>query len=222
MPKLKPEEIESRRQEIIDAARACFLRNGFHQTTTDEICREASITPGGLYHYFGSKEQIISAVIEEAARQTIQNLKATAEASDDVRSAVQALATLFFEWARDPEMDNITRLDMEIWTEALRNDALAAKTRETRSLRREWLESLIRQAKEDGLYRKEVDPRGLSNLIMAIFDGIRLGRLLWRDDFDVEGALRSLILMQSGRLTANGVTVAIPEEGKQKRVAGSR
>ena len=34
MPKLKPEELESRRQEIIVAAGACFLRNGFHQTTT--------------------------------------------------------------------------------------------------------------------------------------------------------------------------------------------
>jgi len=37
VPKLKPEELESRRNEIIDAARACFLRNGFHRTTTDEI-----------------------------------------------------------------------------------------------------------------------------------------------------------------------------------------
>ena len=225
MPKLKPEEIESRRQEIIDAARACFLRNGFHQTTTDEICREASITPGGLYHYFGSKEEIISAVIEDAARLTVQNLKAATEASGDLRSAVQALATLFFEWARDPEMDNVTRLDMEIWTETLRNDALAEKTRQGRSLRREWLESVIRQAKRDGLYRPEVDPKGLSNLIMAIFDGIRLGRLLWRDDFDVEGALRTLILMQSGRLTANGVTMEMeipPPAMPQKRVASSR
>ncbi len=68
MPKLKPEEIENRRREIVVAARACFLRNGFHQTTTDEICHEAAISPGGLYHYFGSKEEIISAVIEDTTR----------------------------------------------------------------------------------------------------------------------------------------------------------
>jgi AcrR family transcriptional regulator len=201
MPKLKPEEVEHRRREIIEAARSCFLRGGFHQTTTDEICHEAAITPGGLYHYFGSKEEIISAVIEDAARSTVENLKRTAEASGDVRSAVDALGSLFFQWARDPELDGLTRLNVEIWAEMLRNEKLAEITRGSRAIRRQWLESLIRQAKSEGVYAEQVDPRGLADLIMAIFDGLRLGRLLWPDGFDLEGALQSLLLMQTGRLT---------------------
>ena len=211
MAKLKPQEVEQRRREIIEAARRCFLRNGFHQTTTDEICREAAITPGGLYHYFGSKEEIISAVIEDAAHTTVQNLRSTAEASGDVRTAVQALASQFFEWIRDPQLDNVTRLDMEIWAETLRNEKLAEITRGSRALRRQWLESLIRGAIEEGVYAKEVDPRGLANLIMSIFDGLRLGRLLWRDDFDVDGALKALMLMTTGRLT-NGNHVELAPE----------
>jgi AcrR family transcriptional regulator len=211
VPKLKPQEVEQRRREIIEAARVCFLRNGFHQTTTDEICREAAITPGGLYHYFGSKEEIISAVIEDAAHTTVQDLRATAEASGDVRTAVQALASLFFQWIRDPQLDNVTRLDMEIWAETLRNEKLAEITRGSRALRRQWLESLIRGAIQEGVYTKEVDPRGLANLIMSIFDGLRLGRLLWRDDFDVEGALKALVVMTTGRLT-NGNHVQLAPE----------
>ena len=211
MPKLKPQEVEQRRREIIDAARTCFLRNGFHQTTTDEICREAAITPGGLYHYFGSKEEIISAVIEDAAHDTVQNLRSAAEASGDARTAVQALAALFFQWVRDPQLDNVTRLDMEIWAESLRNEKLAGIARESRALRRQWLESLIRGAIQEGVYTNEVDPRGLANLIMSIFDGLRLGRLLWRDDFDVDGALEALVLMTTGRLT-NGNHVELAPE----------
>jgi AcrR family transcriptional regulator len=211
VPKLKPQEVEERRREIIEAARRCFLQNGFHQTTTDEICREASITPGGLYHYFGSKEEIISAVIEDAARNTVDNLNSTAEASGDLRSAVQALATQFIQWIRDPDLDSVTRLDMEIWAETLRNEKLAGITRKSRAMRREWLESLIRGAVEQGVYSKEVDPRGLADLIMSMFDGLRLGRLLWKDDFDVGGALEALMLMTSGRLTnGNGVEMAPP------------
>ena len=213
MPKLKPQEVEQRRREIIDAARRCFLKNGFHQTTTDEICREASITPGGLYHYFGSKEDIISAVIEDAALATVENLKSRTEGSDDMRSAVQALASQFFEWIRDPDLDSVTRLDMEIWAETLRNEKLAEITRGSRALRREWLAALIRRAVEDGVYSKDVDPSGLANLIMSIFDGLRLGRLLWRDDFDVDGALRALVLMTTGRLT-NGNHIELPQEAQ--------
>ena len=213
MPKLKPEEIENRRREIVVAARACFLRTGFHQTTTDEICHEAAITPGGLYHYFGSKEEIISAVIEDTARATVADLTSTAEASGDMRSAVQALTSLFFEWARNPDIDNITRLNVEIWAETLRNEKLAEITRGSRSMRRQWLESLIRKAKSEGVYAEQVNPRGLADLTMAIFDGLRLGRLLWKDDFDVEGALQSLVLMQSGQLTNGTAAEMAVQEG---------
>jgi AcrR family transcriptional regulator len=202
MPKLKPEETELRRREIIDAARACFLRSGFHQTTTDEICREGAITPGGLYHYFGSKDEIIAAVIEDRTQSTIENLKATADGSGDVRTAVQALANLFFQWARDPELDSVTRLDIEIWGETLRNDKLAEITRESRAMRRRWLEWIIGRAKEEGYYLPEVEAAGLADLIMAIFDGLRLSRLLWRDEFDMEAALRALLLMTTGQLVS--------------------
>ena len=212
MPKLKPEEVEHRRQEIIEAARRCFLRSGFHLTTTDEICHEAAITPGGLYHYFGSKEEIISAVIEDTARTTVDSLRSTVEASGDVRSAVQALASeFFFGRARDPQLDNVTRLDVEIWSESLRNEKLAEITRGSRALRRQWLESLIRQGKSEGPYTEQVDPKGFADLIMAIFDGLRLGRLLWRDDFDLEGALQSLVLMYTGRLTNGSELRPTPE-----------
>ncbi len=221
MPKLKPEEVEHRRQEIIDAARCCFLRSGFHQTTTDEICHEASITPGGLYHYFGSKEEIISAVIEDTARVAVDNMRSTAEASGNVRSAVQTLGSVFFERARDPQLESTTRLDLEIWSETLRNEKLAEITRGSRALRRQWLESLIRQGQLEGPYTEQVDPKGMADLVMAIFDGLRLGRLLWRDDFDLEGALQSLVLMYTGQLT-NGTDIApAPEAARSRGGRGS-
>jgi AcrR family transcriptional regulator len=201
MPKLKPEEVETRSREIIDAARACFLRKGFHQTSTDDICREASITPGGLYHYFGSKEGLIAAVIESAAKDAVRNLTALSEEAANTRSSVRALSSLFSQSARDPETDNVTRLDLDIWAETLRNEKLAETTREGWRLRRRWLESLIENGKAEGFYSKEVDAAGLANLILTISLGIRLGRVLWREDFDPDATLHALFLMHSGRLT---------------------
>lgn len=221
MPKLKPEEVKHRRQEIIDAARRCFLRSGFHLTTTDEICHEAAITPGGLYHYFGSKEEIISAVIEDAARSTVSLLTSMAESAGDARSAFQEAASFILQTMRDPNVDSRTRFDIETWAETLRNEKLATITQKSWALRRQWLESLIARAREEGMYRPEVDPRGLADLILAILAGLRVGKLLWRDDFDLEGALQSLLLMHAGRLTNGTQLVEGPGMAPSARDRGS-
>src|SRR3989442_4392508 len=173
----------SRRQEIIEGARTCFLRNGFHKSTTDDICREASITPGGLYHYFSGKDQIIQAVIEESTQDVLARMRETSAA--DTRTAFERASAFFVEQMQDPERDNIARLDIEIWAETLKNEKLAELNRESWALRRAWLEDLIRRGVEEGVYRSDrADPRGLSSLFMAILIRLRGGKPLWRGGFE--------------------------------------
>jgi AcrR family transcriptional regulator len=204
MPKLKPEELETRRKEIIAAARACFLRNGFHQTTTDEICREANITPGGLYHYFGSKDELIAAVIDRSAGAVVDRMRTLIEEAMTAESAFRQVAQFFFATMRDPDIDNITRLEIEIWAETLKNDKLREKSQRAWAVRQRWLEALVKRGVEEGVYDAEVvEPRAMASLLLAIFAGLRLGRLMWKEDFDTNGALRSLFMMHAGRLTAN-------------------
>jgi AcrR family transcriptional regulator len=212
MPKLKPEEAEHRRREIIEAARSCFLRNGFHQTTTDEICHEAAITPGGLYHYFDSKDDIISAVVMDTARTRVGRVASVTDGAVDVRSAFREMTAFFYRVIRDPDLDTRTRLDIEIWAETPHNDKLAAITREGLALRRQWLEALINRGREEGMYKPEVDPRGLANLLLVTMMAMRVSELLWRDDFDIEEAMESLVLMHTGCLS-HGTAVGLAEEG---------
>ena len=61
MPKVSEAHIEARRQQILEAANACFSRQGFHQSSVQDICREAGLSPGAVYRYFPSKEHIIAA-----------------------------------------------------------------------------------------------------------------------------------------------------------------
>ena len=201
MPKLKPEEVETRSREIIEAARTCFLRKGFHATSTDDICREASITPGGLYHYFSSKEDLITAVIADASRQAIANLSALTEEAANTRSSVRALSALFSQSARSAEIDETTRLQLDIWAESLRNQRLADTEKEGWRLRRQWLTSLIEKGQAEGVYSAEADSKGLADLFMIIWLGLRLGRILWSEDFDPDATLHALSLLHSGRLT---------------------
>jgi AcrR family transcriptional regulator len=213
VPRLKPQELEARRHEIIEAARICFLRNGFHQTTTDQICKEASITPGGLYHYFRGKEDIISAVIEYTTAQTVAKLRAAAEEPEDIGSAFRELAQFLFSTMRDPDIDNVTRLDLEVWVEGLKNEKLAQISRESWAMRRQVIERFIKRSIDEGLYQPGViEEKGFASLLMAILIGLRVGKLVWKDDFDLQGAMRMLFMMQSGRLATSLPAPEVPSK----------
>jgi AcrR family transcriptional regulator len=213
LPKLKPQELEARRREIIKAARACFLRHGFHQTTTDQICREASITPGGLYHYFTGKDELIMAVIQQSTEETLGQLRALTEDSEDVGSAFRGLAQFLFRTMRDPDIDNVIRLDMEIWVEGLKNETLAEISRQSWGARREMMQRFIRRSVEEGVYEPGViEEKGFSSLLMAILIGLRLGKLLWKDDFDLNGAMRMLFMMHAGKLATDLPPVDVPNK----------
>ena len=217
MPKLKPEELESRRQEIVDAARTCFLRAGFHRTTTDEICREAAITPGGLYHYFGGKDEIIAAVIQQSANEVVGRLRTMLEEAGDMRAAFGDITSFFMEQMHDPNVDNVMRLDIEIWAEALKNEKLYQTSQEGWATRRQWMETMIKRGAEEGIYStKDVDARGLSSLLVATLVGMRIGKVLWKDDFDLGGAITAMFLVHSGRLRMelpglNGIVAPVKE-----------
>jgi AcrR family transcriptional regulator len=203
MPKLKPQELETRRREIIEAARACFLRQGFHRTTTDEICREANITPGGLYHYFGSKEELIAAVIDESAQTAVDRMRELITDAINAESAFRQVSQFFAQTLTDPDIDNATRFELEVWVEGLKNERLFEKSRKAWTMRMSWLQALIKRGIEDGIYDAEtVDPRALASLMLSISIGLRLGKLL-AEDFDVPGAMRAMFIMHEGRLKPN-------------------
>jgi TetR/AcrR family transcriptional regulator, repressor for uid operon len=226
LPKLKPEELETRRQEIIEAARTCFLRNGFHRTTTDEICKQASITPGGLYHYFGGKDEIIAAVIQQQAEGAIGRVRALVEGDGGMRGNMGELAQQFIGTMNDPNIDDVVRLEIEIWAESFKNPKLGDLSKEAWALRQDWMETMVRKGAEEGLYNtKDVDARGLASLLTAILLGMRLGKVLWKDEFDLNGAIAAMFMVHSGRVVMempgiNGIlTPKVPEKERAARAS---
>jgi len=59
-----PKVVEDRRDQIIDAAMQVFSQKGFIRATNKDIAREAGITPGLIYYYFDSKEDLLKTIIE--------------------------------------------------------------------------------------------------------------------------------------------------------------
>ncbi|MFG1999609.1 TetR/AcrR family transcriptional regulator [Spirillospora sp. NPDC048911] len=66
MPRVSEEHLERRRAQILDAARACFIRKGFHETSMQDIFAESGLSAGAVYRYFKSKTEIIEALASVA------------------------------------------------------------------------------------------------------------------------------------------------------------
>jgi AcrR family transcriptional regulator len=65
MPRRSQEYRDARRQHILDAAKRCFVRNGFHETSMQDLFAEADLSAGAVYGYFASKDDVILAIAEE-------------------------------------------------------------------------------------------------------------------------------------------------------------
>src|SRR3954454_20910517 len=102
MPKVLPEYLEPRRREILDAAATCFTRRGFHQTTMQDICEESKLSPGAVYRYFRSKEEIIEAMCSRAETDDVDTIRVTM-ARGGTLETLDELARLFLENLEDRE-----------------------------------------------------------------------------------------------------------------------
>ena len=122
MPRLAdPDLPERRRTQILEAALVCFRERGFRQTTVEEICAEARISPGALYRYFDSKADIIAAIALDA-RSEAETMLDRLGGSEGLIGGLAELARAFFETF---DGDGDAALLADVWAEAARDPLLA-------------------------------------------------------------------------------------------------
>jgi TetR/AcrR family transcriptional regulator, cholesterol catabolism regulator len=59
------ERYDQRRRRAVDHAARVFARQGYDQTTMQELAASMGLAVGALYHYFGAKEQLLRAICDE-------------------------------------------------------------------------------------------------------------------------------------------------------------
>ena len=55
-------------EQVLDAAAACFMETGYTGTSLDDVARHMGATKGRIYHYFGSKSELLHAVRKHAMK----------------------------------------------------------------------------------------------------------------------------------------------------------
>ncbi|KIL03704.1 TetR/AcrR family transcriptional regulator [Pseudomonas sp. S5(2021)] len=87
-----------RKQQILQAALACFSEHGVDGTTIEMIRDRSGASIGSLYHHFGNRERIIAALYLEGIGQYAALLEAGLIDTLDAEACVRLFVTGYIDW----------------------------------------------------------------------------------------------------------------------------
>jgi TetR/AcrR family transcriptional repressor of uid operon len=203
MPRVSTAFKDDRRAEILDAARRCVARTGFHQTSMQEICTEAGMSPGNLYRYFPSKESIIAAIAERDRAEVGQELGA-AQFTDDFFATFEALARHHLV---ERNADDVA-LCTEMVAESRRNPAIGRIMQEFDKEVHARLVAMMEAAAQRGDIPAGTDFDSAVSMLMVMADGVWWRRAV-DPAFEPETILPQFMMMTRHLLGA-------PEEKDKK------
>ena len=89
----------------MEAAVRAFARKGYHACRVGEIAEEAGVAYGLVYHYFGSKEEVLESIFRDTWTQMIARIKEVAVSGEPANEQVRKVTALLLRtWRRDPDL----------------------------------------------------------------------------------------------------------------------
>lgn len=177
MPAVKGKRQErgvARRRAILDAAVQLFAERGFRSTGLAAVAERVGVTHQGVLHYFGTKENLLQAVIAERDR-----IEAEAFDKQVAAGGVSGLAALPEIARQDVANPVLVRLFTVLVAESLDGDDPLHDYFQARYKRvRRGVERMVRSGQDRGEIGPHVDPAGVAVEVLAFIIGIQTQWLL--------------------------------------------
>ncbi|HLF89858.1 MAG TPA: TetR family transcriptional regulator [Anaerolineales bacterium] len=111
MPKRTQEEAAQTRQDLLDAALSVFSRKGYHATRLEDIAEAASVTRGAIYHHFGSKADLYTALVNDVSAQFgLITQQAIEQGGDFYQVGTRVMVNTWTYLEENPRTRDITEL----------------------------------------------------------------------------------------------------------------
>ncbi len=101
---------EIRRTQILDTAATVFLEHGYAGTTIELIVARAGASKGTIYSFFGNKEGLFGALIEERTDFILADFPDLTIDDVDVRAVLAAIASRYMDLVMSPDAIGLYRL----------------------------------------------------------------------------------------------------------------
>lgn len=186
------------RQRILSEAEHLIHLHGFHATAMDDIARCCGMTKANLFHHYGSKEELVLAVLD--AKMADYRTRRV-DPPCDCREPIEGIAKMFRD-AKAFHTGNGCKAGCFVGNIALEMADLSEVFRERASaFFREWSERLARclaRARAEGYFAPTLEPRAAADSIISLYEGAVMLARTRRDAtvFDRVGRMARAMLEQ--------------------------
>ena len=180
MPRVSEAHLERRRRQILDAARACFIRKGFYETSMQDVFTESGLSAGAVYRYFKSKDELVKAIATEGEALLTRFLEQLLD--EDPLPPLDEIVGRFADFALTlTAPDGILRIAPHAWAAAMYNPDITVAIQELIRTIRTWLFKIVERQRDVGRLPPDVDVEAVGTTLSFAMPGFVLARLLMGD-----------------------------------------
>ncbi len=144
-----------KRRIILDAAVRVFARQGFHTARVSDIADEAGVAYGLVYHYFGSKDEVLDTLFLDRWNLLLGAIREVDERDGPPREKLLAITSFIVDsYRHDPDVMKVIIVEVTRAANTFGRKHLA-KIREAYDL----ISDIVEAGQRAGTFRDDVRPR---------------------------------------------------------------
>jgi TetR/AcrR family transcriptional regulator, transcriptional repressor of aconitase len=180
VPRITDARREARREQVLEAARACLQEHGLEAVSMEMIIARSGLSTGAVYGYFKGKDQIINAVVTEGTAAMAEDLAPVLNSPEPppLPQFVEQILHTALDFGR--HKGDIDRLLVSLhgWSHSQSDPELKAATRASYSGLRHLFADAVRRGQTAGTFDTTADPQALAELLTSITLGFVAQRAL--------------------------------------------
>ena len=189
-----------KRRLILRAAITVFARAGYHRSRVSDVAKEAGVAYGLVYHYFGSKEELLDTIFRRTWARMLEAVEVVERSDMTAREQIQGVARIVLgAWDVDPDLVRV------LIREVARSPQLG---REVDEIAHAFsaLERIVRRGQERGELRTDVEPRLAAWILYGALEELLTGWVFERlpaGPEDVAEAERAIVAILTDGLAVD-------------------
>jgi len=141
-----------KRRLILDAAIRVFASRGFHHCRVSDVADEAGVAYGLVYHYFGSKEEILNQVFSERWQLMLDAIAEIDRQELPARDKLYRVASFIIDsYHHEPDLMKVIIVEVTRAANTFGRDHLE-KIREAYAM----IAAIVDQARQDGSFKEDI------------------------------------------------------------------